>query len=701
MDRNARVRADSNAASGMERLFADLSSRPHLQLAEVQEICFSHGVPDGYRRLFWCLLLGYLPAERDARPAALAQARAQYALFLTETEVSVQATARARASPEPEDGAARRSSARRASPLPEAGAALSPPEMGAVSLPSPAGAASPPQPVGAASPPQRSPEAAGAASPPPLAGVASPPPRSPEAEELLPPLAATPGLASPSTAAARSSPLPHAAVDSPPGRRSAAASPVSPPPTGVHPADALLAADLEMRNQVDRDLERTFPELNFFAKRPNIEAMRRILVTFARLNRGLGYIQGMHELLAPLWYVFAMDAERGVHAAALAAAAEVAAAAEAGAAAAAAASASAESDAPTGGSRGIAVVTDDATDASGAASTAAKADSASRATAAASDAVADAAAAAATATATATAAARADAEADAFRCLSALMCAPFLGGEFRDIFMASSDDTGIGITSVLSRLSALLRRREPALAAHLEGKLQLSPYLYGFRWVSTLLVREFALPDTIIAWDALLSDPARFAFLLHMSVAMLRSQRATLLRADLGAAMRLLRGEYGFPAHCADMRALRAAALVVRAEEAAEEEQARTAAAEAQRAGLAASGSFAALLVGEATERVAAFAGLFRSPTGGGGGGGSAGGRRQALHCRCRRTAAAAVAAAATVTPACHRCACPRSNGCSPARWSVAPGLPALAERQSTARAARLHRAAPIALGSR
>ena len=281
-----------------------------------------------------------------------------------------------------------------------------------------------------------------------------------------------------------------------------------------------------MLRQVDRDLERTFPELNFFAKASNLVAMRRILVTFARLNRGLGYIQGMHELLAPLWYVFATDADRCVREAAVAAA-------------------------PDG-----AFVVD----------------------------------------AAAAAAARADAEADAFRCLSALMCAPFLGGEFRDLFMASSDDTGIGITAVLSRLSAMLRRREPALAAHLEDRLQLSPYLYGFRWVSTLLVREFPLPDVILAWDGLLSDPARFAFLLHMCVAMLRSQRAALLRADLGAAMRRLRGDFEFPPHCADMRALRAAALAVRAEEATEEAKAAAAAAALSPTSLSSSGSFASLV---------------------------------------------------------------------------------------------------------
>ena len=67
-------------------------------------------------------------------------------------------------------------------------------------------------------------------------------------------------------------------------------------PTASCYADTVLMEDAEMQRQVDKDLERTFPDLNFFAKPGNIEPMRRILVTFARLNRGLGYIQGMHEV---------------------------------------------------------------------------------------------------------------------------------------------------------------------------------------------------------------------------------------------------------------------------------------------------------------------------------------------------------------------------------------------------------------------
>lgn len=35
--------------------------------------------------------------------------------------------------------------------------------------------------------------------------------------------------------------------------------------------------------------------------------MRRILIIFAKLNPGIRYVQGMNEVLAPLYYVFNTD----------------------------------------------------------------------------------------------------------------------------------------------------------------------------------------------------------------------------------------------------------------------------------------------------------------------------------------------------------------------------------------------------------
>jgi hypothetical protein len=37
------------------------------------------------------------------------------------------------------------------------------------------------------------------------------------------------------------------------------------------------------------------------------EALKNILIIFAKLNPGVKYVQGMNELLAPLYYVFKND----------------------------------------------------------------------------------------------------------------------------------------------------------------------------------------------------------------------------------------------------------------------------------------------------------------------------------------------------------------------------------------------------------
>ena len=47
-----------------------------------------------------------------------------------------------------------------------------------------------------------------------------------------------------------------------------------------------------------------------------VQEMKRALFIFAKLNPGLQYVQGMNELLAPLYYHFRLDPDRdnSVHA---------------------------------------------------------------------------------------------------------------------------------------------------------------------------------------------------------------------------------------------------------------------------------------------------------------------------------------------------------------------------------------------------
>ncbi|KAL3507315.1 hypothetical protein ACH5RR_032697 [Cinchona calisaya] len=70
--------------------------------------------------------------------------------------------------------------------------------------------------------------------------------------------------------------------------------------------------DTEVIEQIDRDVKRTHPDMNFFSgdssfAKSNQDALRDILIIFAKLNPGIRYVQGMNEILAPLFYVFIND----------------------------------------------------------------------------------------------------------------------------------------------------------------------------------------------------------------------------------------------------------------------------------------------------------------------------------------------------------------------------------------------------------
>ncbi|GAX82972.1 hypothetical protein CEUSTIGMA_g10399.t1 [Chlamydomonas eustigma] len=70
--------------------------------------------------------------------------------------------------------------------------------------------------------------------------------------------------------------------------------------------------DSEVMAQVERDVMRTHPDMHFFTgESPEAEVhreeMKRALFLYAKLNPGLRYIQGMNELIAPLYYIFKLD----------------------------------------------------------------------------------------------------------------------------------------------------------------------------------------------------------------------------------------------------------------------------------------------------------------------------------------------------------------------------------------------------------
>lgn len=70
--------------------------------------------------------------------------------------------------------------------------------------------------------------------------------------------------------------------------------------------------DTETIEQIERDVNRTHPDMHFFSGDSesaisNQEALKHILLIFAKLNPGIRYVQGMNEVVAPLFYVFKTD----------------------------------------------------------------------------------------------------------------------------------------------------------------------------------------------------------------------------------------------------------------------------------------------------------------------------------------------------------------------------------------------------------
>jgi len=71
--------------------------------------------------------------------------------------------------------------------------------------------------------------------------------------------------------------------------------------------------DKELIEEIDKDAKRTLPGLHFFNNDKTVgeiihyEALKRILFIYAKLNPGIRYVQGMNEILGPIYYIFASD----------------------------------------------------------------------------------------------------------------------------------------------------------------------------------------------------------------------------------------------------------------------------------------------------------------------------------------------------------------------------------------------------------
>jgi hypothetical protein len=67
--------------------------------------------------------------------------------------------------------------------------------------------------------------------------------------------------------------------------------------------------DCELQAEIRKDVSRTFPTLHFFrqGREAHLESLERILFIWCKLNPGVSYVQGMNEVLGPLYYLYAID----------------------------------------------------------------------------------------------------------------------------------------------------------------------------------------------------------------------------------------------------------------------------------------------------------------------------------------------------------------------------------------------------------
>ncbi|CAM9438744.1 unnamed protein product [Chrysoparadoxa australica] len=112
-------------------------------------------------------------------------------------------------------------------------------------------------------------------------------------------------------------------------------------------------------------------------------------------------------------------------------------------------------------------------------------------------------------------------------------------GQCRDLYMQSLDSSESGMHGTIADFSELLRINDRRLHARFQAQ-DLQPSFYAMRYFSTLLAREFVLPDTIRLWDSLFADGNHKRFVCRLCVSMLIEQRVALLEGDFAANMKLL-----------------------------------------------------------------------------------------------------------------------------------------------------------------
>jgi len=199
-------------------------------------------------------------------------------------------------------------------------------------------------------------------------------------------------------------------------------------------------------DEIRKDVTRTHPDLTFFLEpednlgQRRYAAVERVLFVWAKLNKGVRYVQGMNEIVATLYFVLANDSNEEW---------------------------------------------------------------------------------------------ACEAEADTYFLFNTLMV------EMRDIFVPDLDHADTGIQGRISNMIALLSLHDPEVRCHLDD-CGIDGSFYSIRWLTTLLSREFILPDTIRLWDSMFASTHKDNFMRYVCVTMVMLMREELLRSDFGTCLRLL-----------------------------------------------------------------------------------------------------------------------------------------------------------------
>ncbi|KAL7558340.1 hypothetical protein ACA910_000140 [Epithemia clementina (nom. ined.)] len=107
----------------------------------------------------------------------------------------------------------------------------------------------------------------------------------------------------------------------------------------------------------------------------------------------------------------------------------------------------------------------------------------------------------------------------------------------------NNNSNNTSLRGQLSALQDLLALHDPALFEHLMELGLAEASFYAVRWFTTLLSREFLLPDTIRLWDSMLASTHKANFLRYVCVTLLLNVRQLLLHkaaTDFAAAISLL-----------------------------------------------------------------------------------------------------------------------------------------------------------------